>query len=68
MASHTVEAGSSSRPPPSLVEQLQQRLDMSFNERCLDATHILELQAKKKQLQKDIAEQKECLAATLRSR
>jgi hypothetical protein len=41
---------------------------MSFNERCLDATHILELQAKKKQLQKDIAEQKECLAATLRSR
>jgi hypothetical protein len=41
---------------------------VSFNERCLDAAHILELLAKKKQLQKELAEQKKQLAATMRSR
>jgi hypothetical protein len=68
MASRAVETGSSSRAPQSQVEQLQQSLDVSFNERCLDATHILELLAAKKQLQKELAEQKERLAATMRSR
>jgi hypothetical protein len=48
------------------VEQLQQSLDVSFNERYLDASHILELLAEKKQLQKELAEQKERLAATMR--
>jgi hypothetical protein len=41
---------------------------VSFNEWCLDAAHILELLAKKKQLQKELAEQKEQLATTMRSR
>jgi hypothetical protein len=68
MASRAVEAGSRSRTPPTQVEQLQQSLDVSFNEWCLDATHILELLAEKKQLQKELAEQKERLAATMRSR
>jgi hypothetical protein len=49
------------------VEQLQQSLDVSFNERCLDAAHILELLAEKKQFQKELAEQKERLVATMRS-
>jgi hypothetical protein len=49
------------------VEQLQLSLDVSFNEQCLDAAHILELLAEKKQLQKELAEQKERLAATMRS-
>jgi hypothetical protein len=61
MASHAVETGSSSRAPllqvktgsscrapPSQVEQLQQNLNVSFNERCLDAAHILDLLAEKK--------------------
>jgi hypothetical protein len=48
------------------VEQLQQSLDVSFNERYLDASHILELLAEKKQLQKELAEQKERLTATMR--
>jgi hypothetical protein len=42
--------GSINRTPLSQVEKLQQRLDVSFNERCLDAAHILELVAEKKQL------------------
>jgi hypothetical protein len=50
------------------VEQLQQNLNVSFNERCLDATHILDLLAKKKQLQKELAEQKKQLVMTMRSR
>jgi hypothetical protein len=50
MASHMVEADNSSRAPPLQVEQLQQRLDVSFNEQCLNAAHILELLAEKKQL------------------
>jgi hypothetical protein len=41
---------------------------VSFNEWCLDAAHILELLVEKKQLQKELAEQKERLAATMRSR
>jgi hypothetical protein len=41
---------------------------VSFNEWCLDVAHILELLVEKKQLQKDLAEQMECLAATLQSR
>jgi predicted nuclease with TOPRIM domain len=36
--------------------------------RYLDAAHILELLAEKKQLQKELTEQKERLAATMRSR
>jgi hypothetical protein len=81
LASRTVETGSSSRAPPSQVEansgrhappslvaQLQQDLKASVNERGLDAAHILELLAEKKQLQKQLAEQKEQLAATMRSR
>ena len=50
MASRGVESDSSGRAPQSQVEQLQQSLDVSFNERCLDAAHILELLAEKKQL------------------
>jgi hypothetical protein len=46
MASRAVETGSSSRAPQSQVEHMQQSLDVSFNERCLDAAHILELLAK----------------------
>ena len=79
LASRTVETGSNSRTPPlqtdsgcrtpqSQVEQLQQNLNASFNERCLDVAHILELLAEKKQLQKELAEQKEQLATTMRSR
>jgi hypothetical protein len=65
MASRAVEAGDSSRTPPTQVEQLQQSLDMSFNERCLDVAHIVKLLVEKKQLQKELAEQKERLAATM---
>jgi hypothetical protein len=54
MSSRAVEAGSISRTLPTQVEQLQQSLDVSFNERCLDTTHILELLAEKKQLQKEL--------------
>jgi hypothetical protein len=43
-----VEADSGRRAPQSQVEQLQQNLNMSFNERCLDAPHILELLVEKK--------------------
>jgi hypothetical protein len=50
------------------VEQLQQCLDVSFNERCLNIAHISELLTENKQLQKEVAEQKGCLAAKLRSR
>ena len=50
------------------MEQLQQSQDVSFYERCLDAAHILELLAEKKQLQKELAEQKERLEAAMRSR
>jgi hypothetical protein len=50
------------------VAQQQQDLKASVNERGLDAAHILELLAEKKQLQKQLAEQKEQLAATMRSR
>jgi hypothetical protein len=67
MASCTVEAGSSSRTPPMQVEQLQQSLDVSFNERCLNAAHNLELLAEKKQVQKELSEKKERLTATMRS-
>jgi hypothetical protein len=63
-----VEADSGRRAPQSQVEQLQKNLNMSFNERFLDAAHILELLAEKKQLQKELDEQKERLAATMRSR
>jgi hypothetical protein len=76
LASRTVETGSNSRTPPlqtdsgyrtpqSQVEQLQQNLNASFNERCLDTAHILELLAEKKQHQMELAEQKEQLAATM---
>jgi hypothetical protein len=41
------QAGSSSRALPSQVEQC---LNVYFNERCLDIAHILELLAEKKQL------------------
>jgi hypothetical protein len=71
LASRTVETGSSSHAPlsqveansgrhvpPSLVAQLQQDLKASVNERGLDAAHILELLAEKKQLQKQLAEQR----------
>jgi hypothetical protein len=54
MASRAVEAGSSSRTLSTQVEQLQQSLDVSFNERCLDTTHIIELLAEKKQLEKEL--------------
>jgi hypothetical protein len=40
------------------VEQLQQNLNISFNERCLDAAHILELLVERKQLQKELAKKK----------
>jgi hypothetical protein len=62
LASRTVKTGSSSRAPPSQVEansgrhapssmvaQLQQDLKASVNERGLNAAHILELLAEKKQ-------------------
>jgi hypothetical protein len=79
LASCTVETGSSSHTPPlqtdsdrrapqSQVEQLQQNLNASLNERCLDVAHIMEILAEKKQLQKKLAEQKEQLATTMRSR
>jgi hypothetical protein len=67
MASRVVETDSRSRAPQSQVEQLHQSLDVSFNERCIDAAHILELLAENKQLQKELVEQKERLAATMRS-
>ena len=56
MAPRTVEVGSSSRTPSTQVEQLHQSLDVSFNERCLDSAHILELLAEKKHVQKELAE------------
>jgi hypothetical protein len=47
MAPRTVEVGSSSRTPSKHVEQLQQSLDVSFNERCLRIFCILALSRKK---------------------
>jgi hypothetical protein len=63
-----VEANSGRHAPSSLVAQLQQDLKASVNEWGLDAAHILELLAEKKQLQKQLVEQKEQLAVTMRSR